>query len=279
VSRRRTTADLRTPPALPAGNDRQGRRMALEAARRRYGGLSAAGKRRLLDELQGLTGDHRKSLMRLLNRPDPVPPLEPGGAADESVKPHHRRRYSPDVVKALVPLWEASDRLCGKRLQALLPLLAMSSDPGWLEIDLLAHCGGRMEGRFLWTLMATDIATGWSESLPIVMRDGAVVITALQLIRRQLPFQLRRLQRRTDPLVLLETIRRCQGHSWRCLPAVSRTPGWGLNPVGRIERRRVERWRCFWGICRRCGTPASRVAANPGREPESGRGPNHSRPT
>lgn len=30
------------------------------------------------------------------------------------------------------------------------------SDPGWLEIDLMAHCGGRMEGRFLWTLMAAD---------------------------------------------------------------------------------------------------------------------------
>ncbi|MFM7515032.1 MAG: transposase, partial [Cyanobium sp.] len=225
----------------------------MEAARRRYGGLSAAGKRRLLDELQELTGYHRKSLLRLLNRPDPPTAAQLDGAPAEPEKPHHRRRYGPEVVEALVPLWEASDRLCGKRLQALLPLLvesleshghlslepavreallAMSSatidrllapirkqsggngwrrppraysavrrrvpvrtfkgwddhsDPGWLEIDLVAHCGGRMEGRFLWTLMATDIATGWSESLPILMRDGAVVITALQLIRRQLP--------------------------------------------------------------------------------------------
>jgi len=60
------------------------------------------------------------------------------------------------------------------------------SDPGWLEIDLVNHCGGRMEGRLLWTLVATDIATSWSESLPIVMRDGRLVLTALQLIRRQL---------------------------------------------------------------------------------------------
>ena len=268
MSRRRTTAGIRTPRAVAAGNDRQGRRLALEVARRRYGGLSSAGKRRLLDELQELTGYHRKSLLRLLNRPDSVPPSEPGGATAESVKPHHRRRYGPDVVEALVPLWEASDRLCGKRLQALLPLLvesleshghlslepevrksllAMSSatidrllapirkesggngwrrppraysavrrrvpvrtfkgwddhsDPGWLEIDLVAHCGGRMEGRFLWTLMATDIATGWSESLPIVMRDGAVVITALQLIRRQLPFPLRGIDADNDPVFM-----------------------------------------------------------------------------
>ena len=82
------------------------------------------------------------------------------------------------------------------------------SDPGWLEIDLVAHCGGRMEGRFMWTLMATDIATGWSESLPILMRDGAVVITALQLIRRQLPFPLRGIDADNDPVFmnrLLET--------------------------------------------------------------------------
>jgi hypothetical protein len=56
-----------------------------------------------------------------------------------------------------------------------------------------------MEGRFLWTLMATDIATGWSESLPILMRDGAVVITALQLIRRHLPFPLRGIDADNDP--------------------------------------------------------------------------------
>jgi hypothetical protein len=240
----------------------------MEAARRRYGGLSAAGKRRLLDELQELTGYHRKSLLRLLNRPEPPTAAQLDGAPAEPEKPHHRRRYGPEVVAALVPLWEASDRLCGKRLQALLPLLvesleshghlslepsvrepllAMSSatidrllapirkarggngwrrppraysavrrrvpvrtfkgwedhsDPGWLEIDLVAHCGGRMEGRFLWTLMATDIATGWSESLPILMRDGAVVITALQLIRRQLPFPLRGIDADNDPVFM-----------------------------------------------------------------------------
>ena len=240
----------------------------MEAARRRYGGLSAAGKRRLLDELQELTGYHRKSLLRLLNRPEPPTAAQLDGAPAELEKPHHRRRYGPEVVAALVPLWEASDRLCGKRLQALLPLLvesleihghlslepsvresllAMSSatidrllapirkasggngwrrppraysavrrrvpvrtfkgwedhrDPGWLEIDLVAHCGGRMEGRFLWTLMATDIATGWSESLPILMRDGAVVITALQLIRRQLPFPLRGIDADNDPVFM-----------------------------------------------------------------------------
>jgi len=266
----RGSAGSNRPQALaPAvGSDRPRRRAALEAARRRYRGLSAIGKRRLLDELQELTGYHRKTLLRLLNQPEPMAAAEPGGSLPQPVKPHHRRRYGPEVVAALVPLWEASDRLCGKRLQALLPLLvesleshghlslepalrqsllAMSSatidrvlapirkesggngwrrppraysgvrrrvpvrtfkgwddhrDPGWLEIDLVAHCGGRMEGRFLWTLMATDIATGWSESLPILMRDGAVVLTALQLIRRQLPSPLRGIDADNDPVFM-----------------------------------------------------------------------------
>ena len=106
----RCSGALHHSPALAAANDRQSRRLALEAARRRYVGLSAAGKRRLLDELQELTGYHRKSLLRLLNRPDPDPPSDLGGASAESVKSHHRRRYGPDVVEALVPLWEEIGR-------------------------------------------------------------------------------------------------------------------------------------------------------------------------
>jgi len=37
--------------------------------------------------------------------------------------------------------------------------------------------------------VATDIAIGWSEIVPILMRDGTVVLTAVQLIRRQLQFR------------------------------------------------------------------------------------------
>jgi hypothetical protein len=65
----------------------------MEAARQRYGGLSAAGKRRLLDELEAITGYHRKSLLRLLNR-QAVAPAESEGPLDQAaLKPHPRRRY------------------------------------------------------------------------------------------------------------------------------------------------------------------------------------------
>ncbi|QBE69847.1 hypothetical protein SynWH8101_2270 [Synechococcus sp. WH 8101] len=52
------------------------------------------------------------------------------------------------------------------------------------------------------TLVATDIATGWSESVPILVRDGAVVLTAQQLIRRQLPFPLRGIDADNDPVFM-----------------------------------------------------------------------------
>ena len=33
--------------------------------------------------------------------------------------------------------------------------------PGFLEIDLVAHCGGPLSGSFIHSLVATDIGTGW----------------------------------------------------------------------------------------------------------------------
>jgi len=48
-----------------------------------------------------------------------------------------------------------------------------------------------MEGLFLWTLVATYMATGWSECLPLLNRDGASVMTALRMLEELLPFPLR----------------------------------------------------------------------------------------
>jgi hypothetical protein len=34
--------------------------------------------------------------------------------------------------------------------------------PGFQEIDFVAHCGDSMQGTFLWSLVATDVCSGWS---------------------------------------------------------------------------------------------------------------------
>ena len=39
--------------------------------------------------------------------------------------------------------------------------------PGFLEGDLVAHCGDRVDGSFLNTLVLTDIASTWTEFSPV----------------------------------------------------------------------------------------------------------------
>jgi hypothetical protein len=60
--------------------------------------------------------------------------------------------------------------------------------PGFLESDLVAHCGTQAEGAYLYTLTLTDVATGWTECLPLLHRDQASVIQALSRARQLLPF-------------------------------------------------------------------------------------------
>ena len=44
--------------------------------------------------------------------------------------------------------------------------------PGFLEIDLVAHCGTSMEGQFVNTLTCVDISTGWTECLLTFTKVG-----------------------------------------------------------------------------------------------------------
>lgn len=80
----------------------------------RYGQARVAEKSRILDEFVAVTGFHRKHAMRLLRR----------GQPDCRSGPRLGRRVYDDAVReALIVAWEASDRVCGKRLRALLPVL------------------------------------------------------------------------------------------------------------------------------------------------------------
>lgn len=60
--------------------------------------------------------------------------------------------------------------------------------PGFLEADLVAHCGTTLEGSFLYTLTLTDISTGWTELLPLLNRTQDAVIAALKRAQHLLPF-------------------------------------------------------------------------------------------
>ncbi|HEX6483101.1 MAG TPA: transposase family protein [Ktedonobacteraceae bacterium] len=60
--------------------------------------------------------------------------------------------------------------------------------PGFVEADLVAHCGIDIEGGYLYTLTLTDVATGWTECLPLLYRSQETVLAALQQARLLFPF-------------------------------------------------------------------------------------------
>ncbi len=94
------------------------RKELLDAMRRRYHESSKRDKARILDEFIALTGYHRKHGIRLLQR-DGDSEIQP--LPDVLVRT--RRVYEEAVRETLTILWEASDRICGKRLKAILPEL------------------------------------------------------------------------------------------------------------------------------------------------------------
>ncbi len=215
-----------------------------EAVRGRYLIASKAGKGKILDEFTKVTGRHRKTAIRHL-----LGKNKPG----INKKRGHPRRYGPGVVAALRVAWEATDRLCSKRLQPFLPELVtvlrkhgedgtitaeveaqlcqispstidrvlrpwrriggrrpfsttkpgnllknsipirtfadwQENHPGFLEADLVAHCGESVEGFYLTSLSTVDVDSGWSECIGVWGKGQSRVRAAVHRIRQRLPF-------------------------------------------------------------------------------------------
>jgi len=219
------------------------RQELVRALRERYQAGTRKEKSRILTEFVAVSGYHRKHAIRALSGVEEV-------ASDRRMS--RPRVYDQAVQHALVTLWEASDRVCGKRLRPLLPILVsslgrhghlrlheairqkvltMSSatidrllstaraatagetrkrakpavrrripvrtfadwkdpPPGSMEIDLVAHCGQSVAGSFVNTLVLTDIASGWTECVPLLFREAALVVEAVERIRPMMPFGL-----------------------------------------------------------------------------------------
>jgi hypothetical protein len=81
-------------------------------------------------------------------------------------------------------------------LKALIPIRTFAdweglTKVGYLEGDLVAHCGESTEGFYLHTLDTIDIRSGWTELVVIFGRQQERVGGAVDQIRRRLPFALR----------------------------------------------------------------------------------------
>jgi len=60
--------------------------------------------------------------------------------------------------------------------------------PGFLEVDLVAHCGESTEGFYLNTLTTVDIHTGWVECYAVWGKQEHKVRGAIHEVRKRLPF-------------------------------------------------------------------------------------------
>jgi hypothetical protein len=63
--------------------------------------------------------------------------------------------------------------------------------PGFAEIDLVAHDGGLALGDYCQTLDLTDVCSGWTETEAVPNKAQVWVFAAIQRIRERLPFPLR----------------------------------------------------------------------------------------
>ena len=86
--------------------------------RERYQQASKKDKGRILDEFTAITGHHRKHGIRLVSQT----------AGEQEKQVSRRRIYDEAVREAVIVVWEAADRICGKRLKAALPNLVDSME-------------------------------------------------------------------------------------------------------------------------------------------------------
>ena len=83
-------------------------------------------------EFTAVTGLHRKHAIRLLTQSNDQREHQPSLSG--------RRIYDEAVREAVIVVWEASDRICGKRLHAALPHLVESMERhGHLQLDSLVR--------------------------------------------------------------------------------------------------------------------------------------------
>ena len=83
----------------------------------------------------------------------------------------------------------------GKIMIERIPIKTFSewggTEPGYMEIDMVAYCGGSLRGEFYYTLNCVDVATGWVEMEVVKNRSRERTVEALEAIKGRLPFELK----------------------------------------------------------------------------------------
>ena len=82
----------------------------------------------------------------------------------------------------------------GSLLKHQIPIQTRAWDvtqPGFAEIDLVAHCGPSAAGEFLHSLNFTDLASTWTEGRAVMGKGQFAVHQAIEDLAETLPFDLR----------------------------------------------------------------------------------------
>jgi len=109
------------------------------------------------------------------------------------------RALSPSTMDRLLKTWRSkaghsrfSTTKPGTLLKDSIPIRTFTdwkeNSPGFLEADLVAHCGESVEGFYLNTLSAVDVATGWIECIGTWGKGQSRVRLGIHRIRQRLPF-------------------------------------------------------------------------------------------
>jgi hypothetical protein len=107
-------------------------------------------------------------------------------------------RMSPSTIDRILRRWRGngsrhglSTTKPGTLLKNAIPVRTFSewneNKPGFLEVDLVAHCGDSAEGFYLTTLSAVDVATGWCEPIAVWGKGQERVRGAVHHMRERLP--------------------------------------------------------------------------------------------
>jgi len=110
-------------------------------------------------------------------------------------------RASPSTIDRLLRPWRGfggrrpfTTTKPGSLLKSSIPIRTFADwqedRAGFLEIDLVPHCGESSEGFYLTTLSAVDVASGWSECIGVWGKGQERVGGAVHRVRQRLPFPL-----------------------------------------------------------------------------------------
>jgi hypothetical protein len=78
--------------------------------------------------------------------------------------------------------------------------------PGFLEVDFVSRGGDSMKGTFLWSLLATDVCSGWTEAVALVAREKSLIVEGLEVTRRHLPVPVLGIDSDNDSAFINETL-------------------------------------------------------------------------